>query len=181
MAGLHLGRGVGVDHVAVVRGQLIVHRLWGMAEQVAVLVHGAALDRQVLAPQRDEGASRPGAPSTMTKSGRFSPAGIEVVEEPPPRRRALSAHAPVDSRIFRPSRRTPMAVSTEMFVAFLSSRVRITVPSRIRRTMSSSARLHVHHGSRFTFTFRHARLTTSVTGRALEQAEQRALHPPRVG
>ena len=68
----------------------------------------------------------------------------------------------IDSRTFWPSRRTPMAASTEMFVAFLSSRVLITVPSRISRTMSSSARLRAHHASQSTFTLRQARLTTSL-------------------
>jgi len=55
-----------------------------------------------------------------------------------------------------------MAASTEMFVAFLSSRVRITVPSRMRRTMSSSARLRADQASQSTFTLRQARLTTSL-------------------
>jgi hypothetical protein len=55
-----------------------------------------------------------------------------------------------------------MAASTEMFVAFLSMRVLITVPSRISRTMSSSARLRVTQTSQSTFTLRQARLTTSL-------------------
>ena len=39
-----------------------------------MLVNRAALDRQVLAPQRHGGAaSSPGAPSTITNSGRFKP------------------------------------------------------------------------------------------------------------
>ena len=44
-ARLDLGGGLGVDHVAIVLGQLIVQMLWRMAEEVAGLVHGAALDR----------------------------------------------------------------------------------------------------------------------------------------
>lgn len=68
----------------------------------------------------------------------------------------------MDNRTFCPSRRTPIAARTEMFVAFRSSRVRITVPSRIRRTMSSSARLRAHQASQSTLTFRQARLTTSL-------------------
>ncbi len=46
---------------------------------------------------------------------------------------------------------------------------------------SSSARLRAAHASQSTFTLRQARLTTSLACRALEQAERRALHPPRVG
>ena len=60
-----------------------------------------------------------------------------------------------------------MAASPEMFVAFLSSRVRITVPSRsepfpLARTMSSPARLRADQASQSTFTLRQARLTTSL-------------------
>ena len=43
-------RGVGVDHVPVAFGQLVVHVLRGMSQKVAVLVNRAALDRQILAP-----------------------------------------------------------------------------------------------------------------------------------
>ena len=55
-----------------------------------------------------------------------------------------------------------MAAGTGMSVAFRSSRVLITVPSGIRRTMSSSARLRAQQASRSTFTLRQARLTTSL-------------------
>jgi hypothetical protein len=70
----------------------------------------------------------------------------------------------IDSSTFWPSRRTPMAASTEMFVALLSIRVLITVPSRsepatairprerANRTISSSARLRAHHASQSTLT-----------------------------
>jgi len=52
-AGLHLGRGAGVDHVAVILGELVVQVPGRVAEEVAQLVDGAALDPEVLAPQRD--------------------------------------------------------------------------------------------------------------------------------
>jgi hypothetical protein len=78
---------------------------------------------------------------------------LQVYEELGPR--APQSLQVIDSAICRALR-----LSTEMFVAFLSSRVRITVPSRIRRTMSSSARLRAAHASQSTFTLRHARLTT---------------------
>ena len=38
----------------------------------------------------------------------------------------------------------------------------LTVPSSIRWTMSSSARLRAHQASQSTFTLRHARLTTCL-------------------
>ena len=53
-----------------------------------------------------------------------------------------------------------MAASTEMFVAFRSSRVLMTVPSRISRTMSSSVKSRAIQASQSTFTLRQARLTT---------------------
>ncbi len=63
---------------------------------------------------------------------------------------------------FCPSRRTPSTTSSEMFVAFLSRRTRTTVPSRIRRTMSSSAKSRAFQASQSIRTLRHIRLTTSL-------------------
>jgi hypothetical protein len=57
---------------------------------------------------------------------------------------------------------TPMAAKTEIFVAFRSNRVLMTVPSKIRRTMSSSAKSRATHASQSNFTLRQARLTTSL-------------------
>ena len=59
MPGFDLGSGVGADHVAVVFGRLVVHVLGGVGETVAVLVHRASLDRQLFAPERDEGGLQP--------------------------------------------------------------------------------------------------------------------------
>ena len=67
-----------------------------------------------------------------------------------------------DSNTFCPSRRTPIAARTEILAAFLSNRVLITVPSRMSRTMSSSAKLRVHHACQSVLTLRQARLTTSL-------------------
>ena len=68
----------------------------------------------------------------------------------------------IAKRIFCPSRRTPIATSTEIAVALRSMRAFTTVPSRISRTMASSARLRALHASQSTFTLRQARLTTSL-------------------
>lgn len=68
----------------------------------------------------------------------------------------------MEGSTFCPSRRTPMAARTEMFVAFRSNRVLITVPAKIRRTMSSSAKSHATQASQSTFTLRQARLITSL-------------------
>ena len=40
-----------MDHDTIILAQLLVHMFGGMGQQVAMLVNGAALDRQVLAPQ----------------------------------------------------------------------------------------------------------------------------------
>jgi hypothetical protein len=52
---LNLGGGVGVDHIPIVLSQLVLHVFRGMGQEIAVFVNCAALDRQVLAPQRHEG------------------------------------------------------------------------------------------------------------------------------
>ena len=126
-------------------------------------------------------ASNPGAPSTITKSGRLSPRASRSSRN---WRQAAVLSPPMclmDNRIFCPSRRTPMAASTEMLVAFLSSRVRITVPSRIRRTMSSSARLRAHQASQSDLHLAPGPADHILADRAPEQPEQRPLDPPRVG
>jgi hypothetical protein len=66
------------------------------------------------------------------------------------------------SSTFCPSRRTPGTTSSEMSVALLSSRIRTTVPSRISRTMSSSASERRHQVSRSLFTLLQVRLTMSL-------------------
>ena len=58
-AGLPLGRGAGVDHVAPPLaddglGEFVVQVPGRMAEEVAQLVDGAALDPEALAPQRGQ-------------------------------------------------------------------------------------------------------------------------------
>lgn len=54
------------------------------------------------------------------------------------------------------SRRTPLAAGTDMFVAVLPLRILITVPSRMTRILSSSARLRAHPASKSTLTLRQA-------------------------
>ena len=83
--------------------------------------------------------SRPGAPSTTTSSGVRNPRRTRSSSSA---RQAASLSPPmllIASSIFWPSARTPSATSNEIGVAFLSSRTRATVPSRISRTIGSSA------------------------------------------
>ena len=87
---------------------------------------------------------------------------------------------PIESKTFWPSRRTPIAARTEMLVALRSSRVLITVPSRISRTISSSARPRLHQipiDLHLAPRPAHNVLAHSTP----EEPEQRAFHPPRVG
>src|SRR5271166_449352 len=83
--------------------------------------------------------SRPGAPSTTTSSGLGNPRRTRSSSSA---RQAASLSPPMDliaSSTFWPSARTPSATSSETEVAFRSSRTRATVPSRINRTIGSSA------------------------------------------
>src|SRR6516225_920593 len=66
------------------------------------------------------------------------------------------------SNTFWSSVRTPMTTSSEIDVAFRSSRTRTTVPSRINRTIGSSASERAFQASQSLRTFRHTRLTTSL-------------------
>ena len=68
----------------------------------------------------------------------------------------------IASSTFWPSARTPSATSNEIEVAFLSSRTRATVPSRISRTIGSSASERAFQTSQSPFTLRQVRLTTSL-------------------
>src|SRR5512143_2049910 len=76
----------------------------------------------------------------IRNSGVFSP---RTTRSSSSARQAASLSPPMfftTSSTFWPSRRTPRTTSSEIDVAFLSSRTRTTVPSRISRTMSSVAR-----------------------------------------
>jgi hypothetical protein len=119
--------------------------------------HGAALDRQPFAPQRDQGGLDARSAVDDDELRALEAAGVEVVEELAPGRCALAAHVPDGQQDL-----LAVAASTEMLVALLSMRTLMTVPSRISRTMSSPSRLRAHHASRATFTLRQARLTTSL-------------------
>jgi hypothetical protein len=55
-----VGRGIGIDHVAVILAQLVMHVLGGMAKKVTMLVNGAALDRQRCTPESDQGGLKTG-------------------------------------------------------------------------------------------------------------------------
>ena len=93
---------VGVDHVGVIGGDLLVELLGGVGQEIAMLVNRAALDRHAF--QRTAIAfSSPGAPATMTNLGRRKP---RATSRPGGRARprAFAAHARDASSTFWPSR-----------------------------------------------------------------------------
>src|SRR3954451_4353465 len=57
--GLHLLGGRGIHHISVVGGDLVMQRIRRVRQQVAMLMHGAALGRHVR-PQRRERPFQPG-------------------------------------------------------------------------------------------------------------------------
>lgn len=87
----------------------------------------------------------------------------------------------IASSTFWPSRRTPKTTSSEIEVALRSSRTRTTVPSRIKRTTSSLARLRLFQASQSVRIFLHVRANHVLAHRAAEQGRQRTLDPTRVG
>src|SRR5712691_2467604 len=76
-----------------------------------------------------------------------------------------------------------MTTSSEMAVALRSSRTRTTVPSRMSRTIGSSASERAFHASQSLFTLRQTRLTVSLptaplsTAVSARRTRHRDLHP----
>ena len=71
----------GVDHVAVIFCQLIMHTLGCLGQKVAVLVHRAPLDRQIFTPEGNESDLKSRCPVHDDKFGPFQPARIQIVDE----------------------------------------------------------------------------------------------------
>ena len=89
---LDVGRGIGMDHVAIILAQLVMHVLWGMARKVTVLVNGAALDRQGLAPERDQRGLQSGRAIDDDKFRLLQTACTPIAEEHAPCSFAFSTH-----------------------------------------------------------------------------------------
>jgi hypothetical protein len=66
--------------------------VFGVAEEIAVLRHGAAVDRQALSPGRDERRLAPWRAVHDDEVRPLQPAGVEIVEKLAPIRGALAAH-----------------------------------------------------------------------------------------
>ena len=124
--------------------------------------------------------SSPGAPSTMRKAGRCRPRStrssrtarqVSVLSPP----MFLSA-----SNTFWPSSRTPRTTSNDIEVALRSSRTRTTVPSRISRTIGSSASERAFQASQSAFTFRHHPAHRVLSDRTAEQRRECSADPARL-
>ncbi len=157
-----------------------VQPLRRVSDKVAVLMHRAALNRHA-GPERGE---RLLEARRAVDNDELGPAQARAVRSSRSTRQAASLSPPMfltASSNFCPSSRTPSATSSEIVVAFLSSRTRTTVPSRIHRTIGSSARERAFHASQSPFTLRQVRLTTSVAHGVFENRRKRQAHPARVG
>src|SRR5437879_5127473 len=81
-----------VDHVVVIRGDLLVQALGRMRQQVPVLVNRAALDRYAV-PNGGNGLVEPRRAVDNEELGPPQPALDEVIEDSAPGLGALAAHA----------------------------------------------------------------------------------------
>src|SRR5258708_10276902 len=126
----------------------------------------------------------PGAPSTMRNWGRRS---SRLMRSSRTVRQAPVLSPPmllIASTTFWPSSRTPMTTRSEIEVALRSSRTR--VPSRMSRTIGSSANERVFHASQSFFTLRQVRLTVSLptappNRAASARRTRRVLVPSQIG
>ena len=86
------GRFVTPKEDTVILCQLVMRVFGGMAQKVAVFVNRAALDRQGLAPECDEGGFQPGCAINKDELRPFQTACVEIAEEHAPCSFALAAH-----------------------------------------------------------------------------------------
>ena len=99
---------LGVNHVVVVGRDFLVQPVWRVGEKVAVLVHGAALNRHV-GPKRRERLIKAGTAIDNNEFRRLQTARNEIIEQSPPGRFAFPAHvldrqqAPSGRRCARPA------------------------------------------------------------------------------
>jgi len=106
-----------------------MHVLGGVTEKVTVLVNRAALDRQGLAPERNQRGLKPRRAIDDDKLRLFQTAGIKIAKEHAPCSFAFSAHI-LDGKQYllpvyypagackaccREGQRTPMAAKREIF------------------------------------------------------------------
>ncbi len=164
-------RGLRVDHVAVVIADLVMQALRGVAQQVAVPVDGAALDRQILTPERGERGLKARRAVDDDELRPPETACVEVGQEPAPCRGALSAHLSYGKQHL-------MAVPAHADGGQHGYFRRLSVdPGLYHRAVQDQAddvpmaRLRAHQASQSDLTRRQARLTTSLLTAPLNSAK----------
>src|ERR1700730_15129927 len=144
--------------------------LWTVQRWVGTSPHRAA-----------SACSSPDPPSTIRNSGLRSP---RLTRSSRTARQAWLVSPPIfltASSTFWPSSRTPSTARSTIEVALRSSLTRTTVPSRIKRTIGSSASERAFQASQSAFTFRHTRLTVIFADCTAKHCGQRPAHPTGVG
>src|SRR5580704_9231748 len=132
-----------------------------MREKVAMLVHRAALNRDI-GPQHSQRRIQPRGAVDDDEFRRLQATFDKIVEEHSPGCLAFAAHILGRQQHLLAIFPTPSATRSEIDVAFLSSRTRTTVPSRMSRTIGSSLSERAFQASQSPFTLRQVRLTTSL-------------------
>ena len=125
------------------------------------MVHGAALTA-MSGPQRRHRLFEARRAVDDDQLRRSQSAPDEIVEQRTPGRLAFPAHALNREQHLLAVGAHASATSNEIEVALLSSRTRATVPSRISRTIGSSASERAFQASQSPFVLRQTRLTTSL-------------------
>ena len=127
-----------------------------------MLVHGAALDSHV-GPQRRQRLFEARRAVDDDQLRRSQSAPDEIVEQRTPGRLAFPAHAlDHEQHLLAVGAHAKRHEQQQIEVALLSSRTRATVPSRISRTIGSSASERAFQASQSPFVLRQTRLTTSL-------------------
>src|SRR5262249_9610920 len=126
-----------------------------------MFVDCAALCRHIVPNSRQRGVKARAAVDNQ-ELGLAQPSLDQIIKNRPPGLFGFSAKIFTASNTFCPSSRTPSTTKSEIKVALRSSRTRTTVPSRINRTIGSSASERVFQAFQSLSTFRHTRLTVSL-------------------
>ena len=89
---LHVGSTRGIDHVPVVRVQLVLQQLRSMGQKIGALVKSTALDRQTLTSDGGDGGLQTRRTIDGRQCGLRQATGIQLLKELSPCRRALPCH-----------------------------------------------------------------------------------------
>src|SRR5215831_10455859 len=150
-----------VDHFVVVVSDFLMQALRGVREEIPVLMNRASLHRHAV-PNGGDRALEPRAAIDDEEIGPPQAALDEIVEHGAPGLGALAAHLPDRQQHFLTVLAHPDDDEQRDGSGLRSSRTRTTVPSRISRTIGSSASEREFHASQSPFTLRHTRLTVSL-------------------